>query len=64
MKLWGTSRKIGCGNDIQTVVTMNPRAKTIELRAAESFMTTSQIQSFGYLVGFVVKSRDWKSFRS
>ena len=55
MKLWGTSRKIGCGNDIQTVVTMKPRAKTIEHRAAESFMTTvtSQIQSFGYLVGFI-----------
>ena len=32
-KLFGTSHRIGWENDIQTMVTMNPNPKTIELRA-------------------------------
>ena len=32
-KLFGTSRRIGWENDIQTMITMNPNPKAIELRA-------------------------------
>ena len=32
-KLLGTSHRIGWENDVQTIVTMDPSPKTVELRA-------------------------------